>query len=252
MQRTISDWGSNILAFIVVIMVNGLANALPIGGQTTGEVSANYESLFTPAGYTFSIWGLIYLGLLVFVIYQALPGQRQSIVLAKVTPYFVLNCLANSAWIFAWHNDLVVLSLLLMLVILASLLKIYSLLGIAHGAKSRGQRLLVNLPFSIYTGWITVATIANISAVQTGMGWNALGLDPVSWTILKLAIAGAIGATVCLRYKDIAFTLVVAWAALGIFAKQSATPEVAGAAAAIALVAAFLAAAEVPAKLLPR
>jgi benzodiazapine receptor len=252
MQRSVADWGGAVLAFALVIAANVAANAIPIGGQTTGEVSAKYESLFTPAGYTFSIWGLIYLGLLAYVIYQALPAQRGNAALAKISPYFVVSCIANCAWILAWHNDYLVLSLVLMLIILASLVKIYLLLGIGNGSMQGMQRLFVQLPFSIYTGWITVATIANISAVQSGMGWNATGLDPVNWTILKLAAAGAIGATVILRCGDIAFGLVVAWAALGIVARQFATAEVAGAAAAIAVAALLLAGAETARKLVPR
>ena len=252
MRRQIADWGGNILGIITVIAINGLANALPINGQGTGQVSAKYESLFTPAGYTFSIWGLIYLSLLAYVVYQALPAQRENALLAKIGPYFLLNCAANSAWIFAWHYELMLLSLFLMLVILGSLIRIYQILGIANGPASPGRRLFVHLPFSIYTGWITVATIANISAVQTAWNWNSLGLAPVSWTLVKLALAGAIGALVVLRRGDIAFALVVAWAAFGIVAGQAAIPEVAGAAAAIGLTALLLAGAEFLRKLLAR
>jgi len=252
MQRRISDWGGNILGIVTVIAINGLANALPINGQGTGQVSAKYESLFTPAGYTFSIWGLIYLSLLAYVIYQALPAQRENATLAKIGPYFLLNCAANAAWIFAWHYELLLLSLLLMLVILGSLVWIYQILGIANGPASTGRRLFVHLPFSIYTGWISVATIANISAVQTALNWNSLGLEPVSWTLVKLAIAGAIGALVVLRRGDVAFVLVVAWAAFGIAARQAAIPEVAGAAATIGLTALLLAGTEVLRKLSAR
>lgn len=244
MPRRFSDWGGNILALILVITVNGLANAIPIGGQTTGEVSAKYPSLFTPAGYTFSIWGLIYLGLIFYVIYQALPGQRNNTTLAKISKMFALNCAANSAWILAWHYNFLLLSLLLMLVILFSLVQIYRSLGIVDATASRGERLLVQLPISLYTGWITVATIANISAVQTGMGWDGLAMSATTWTLVKLAIAGAIGATVLLRRGDLAFGLVVAWAAMGISVKQAATPAVAGAASTLVLLVVLLAAFE--------
>ena len=121
MRRSISDRGGIILAFIVVIAVNGLANGLPLGGQTTGEVSAKYPSLFTPSGFTFSIWGLIYFGLATFAIYQALPGQRENSSIAKISKLFVANCAANAAWIFFWHYDLLWLSLLMMVAILLTL-----------------------------------------------------------------------------------------------------------------------------------
>jgi len=240
MQRRITDWGGNILGLFVVIAVNGMANAIPIGGQTTGQISAKYESLFTPAGYAFSIWGLIYLGLLIYAIYQALPAQRQNVALASINKPFLLNCAANSVWIFAWHYDFVVVSLLLMFVILGTLISIYRKLGIANGPASRSRRLFVHLPFSIYTGWITVATIANISAVQTGLGWDAAGLSAIDWTLIKLAVAGAIAAIVVLRRGDVAYGLVVAWAGYGIVVKQGATAAVAGAAEAVVLVALFV------------
>ena len=248
MRRSISDWVGNIAVFIVVILVNGLANGLPLGGQTTGEVSAKYPSLFTPAGFTFSIWGLIYLGLVAFVVYQALPAQRESKSIARISQLFAVTCIANASWIFFWHYDLLWLSLVMMIVMLFALIGIYRHLA-ADDHVSAGQRLFVHLPFSVYTAWITVAAIANISAVQTGMGWDDWGMPAMDWTLLKLAVAGAIAATVVLRKGDIAYVLVIGWAAFGIMSKQAATPEVAGAAATLALVAVLLAASEAVRKL---
>lgn len=234
MNRSIADWGGNIAAFLAVLTINGLANALPIGGQSTGQVSAKYGSLFTPAGFTFSIWGLIYLALLAFVVYQALPTQRSNERLAQVGLPFKLNCLCNAVWIFAWHYDQVLLSLALMLGILLSLIVIYRGLG-------DDMPLLVRFPFSLYTGWITVATIANISALQTALDLNDVALTAVQWTWVKLAAAGAIGAIVVSQRRDPVYILVIAWAALGIAQKQVATPEVSGAAATLSMLAALLA-----------
>jgi benzodiazapine receptor len=240
MQRKVSDWAGNIAGLIIVIAVNAMANAVPIGGQTTGQVSAKLESLFTPAGFTFGIWGVIYTGLIIFVIYQALPGQRANAAIARIGPMFKLNCLANALWIFAWHYDQLIISFILMLIILGSLVRIYLDLGIASGPASTGRRFFVHLPFSLYTGWISVATIANFSAVQSGMGLNGAVLDPVSWTLVKLALAGAIGAAVILRRDDIAYGAVVAWAGFGILSKQSETPAVAGSAATVVILALVL------------
>lgn len=245
MERSVIDRVGNLAAFVTVIIVNGLASGLPLGGQTTGEISAKYPSLFTPAGFTFAIWGLIYLSLAAFVIYQALPGQRNSQTIAKITPLFVANCLANAAWIFAWHYDLLWLSLLLMVVTLLTLVQIYRLLSAAGKPASVTEWLFLRLPFALYTGWITVATIANISVLQTANGWDEAGLSAVDWTLLKLALAGAIGATVILRARDIAYVLVIAWAAFGIASKQVATPEVVGAATTLSVLAVILAVAEV-------
>ncbi|MBT8111585.1 MAG: tryptophan-rich sensory protein [Gammaproteobacteria bacterium] len=241
MQRPLSDWGGNIAAFILVVVLNALANALPINGQTMPEISAKYPSLFTPAGFTFSIWGVIYLALLLFVVYQALPAQRNNETIAGISRLFQVNCVANASWIVVWHYDLLTVSLLIMLVLLITLILIYrALLGVVEQA-SIGQHLFLHLPFSLYTGWITVATIANISIVQTGFGWDYIGLTAVNWTLLKLALAGAIGAAVVLRFGDAVFILVVAWAAYGISVMQSATPAVSGGALTLSLLALLLA-----------
>ena len=250
MTRSISDWVGNIAVFIVVIVANGLANGLPLGGQTTGEISAKYPSLFTPAGFTFSIWGLIYLGLVAFVIYQALPAQRDNKTIARISQLFAASCVANASWIFFWHYDQLGLSLIMMVAMLLALIGIYRYLAADEDA-SLGQRLFVHLPFSVYTAWITVASIANISAVQTSMGLDDWGMPAMDWTLLKLAVAGAIGATVVLRKGDVAYILVVAWAAFGIMSKQADTPLVAGGAATVALVGVLLAAIEIIRKLRP-
>ena len=245
MQRSSKDWIGNIVAFTGVVIVNGLANGLPLNGQNTGEVSARYPSLFTPAGFTFSIWGLIYLSLAAFIVYQALPAQRSNQTLKEIGPLFVVNCVANAAWIFVWHYNLLWLSLLLMSVILITLIQIYRTLLAAGPAASKSEWLFLRMPFSLYTGWITVATVANISCVQIAMGWDNTGFSAVDWTLLKLAVAGAIAASVILRLRDIPYVLVIAWAAFGIASRQVATPEVVGAAATLSVLAVLLAASEV-------
>lgn len=244
MQRQFLDRGGNIAAFILVIVVNVLSNALPINDQSMTEISAKYPSLFTPAGFTFSIWGIIYLALLVFTVYQALPAQRSNQTIAAISRLFQINCAANAAWLVAWHYDLLAISVLIMLIMLGTLILIYRTLLPKVTDAPMSQHLALHLPFSLYTGWITLATIANISAVQTGYGWDNAGLTAISWTLLKIAVAGAIGATVVLRHGDAIFVLVVAWAAYGISVNQLATPAVSGAATTLALLSLVLAASE--------
>jgi len=251
MGRSLSDWGGNLVAFAIVILSNALSNALPINDQTMPEISAKYPSLFTPAGFTFSIWGVIYLALLIFVLWQALPAQRANQKIAGISKYFQINCLMNALWIVVWHYDLLALSLLVMLVILATLILIYRELIPSIDTAPFVEHLVLYMPFSLYVGWISLATIANASALQTGNGWDSVWLTAVQWTLVKLAIAGAVGATMILRHRDVPFALVVAWAAYGISVMQSATPEVAGAATTLSLLALILVAMDGARRLLP-
>jgi hypothetical protein len=236
MDRKAADWIGNILALTLTIIVNGLANALPIAGKTTGQVSDKYFSLFTPAGFTFSIWGVIYIALIAFVIYQALPARREDQSLAGIGTFFKISCIANALWLVFWHLEWLVPSLVTMLLLLAMLVGIYRRLGIPDSAAASGRRWLVEAPFSLYLGWISVATIANASAVQSALYWNDLGLDATNWTLAKLALAGAIACIVSLRRHDVVFPLVVAWAAWGIASGQADTPAVAGAATTVMLI----------------
>lgn len=244
MERKISDWGGSIAAYILVILVNYLSNALPLNGLTQKDISDKYTSLFTPASFTFSIWAVIYLALAGFIIYQALSAQRNSELVSRVSKLFILSCAANIVWLFAWHFGFLVVSVIIMLAILASLIAIYRVLNISYGEASWGQRLFLHLPFSLYTGWITVATVANISVLQNGMGWDDLLLSATNWTVLKLAVVGAICAWVVLRRGDSIYAGVIAWAAFGIMSKQIDNPMVAGAAMMLAAFAVLLAAYE--------
>ena len=240
MHRSTLDWGGNLATFAVMILLNVMSNAIPLNGQTMTEISAKYTSLFTPAGFTFSIWGVIYLFLLIFVVWQALPAQRSNGKVARISTYFKINCLANALWIVVWHYDLLTISLLVMNVILLTLVLIYRTLVIEIDTAPFVEHLALYLPFSLYTGWITVATVANASVLQTGNGWDDLLLTSLQWTLVKLALAGAIGTTIIVKYRDPVFAVAVAWAAFGIAAKQSATPTVSGAATTLSLLLLFL------------
>jgi translocator protein len=234
----------NILAFILVVGVNGLANSLPINNQTTGEISDSYPVMFTPAGYVFSIWGLIYLGLLGFVIYQALPAQRDNPRLDRVGYWFVWSCIFNSIWIFLWHYELMLWSVLVMLGLLASLILVYLRLEIGRNRVPLGESLLARLPFSIYLGWISVATIANVSVLLYDLGWDGFGLTEQVVTVIMLAIGSLLGFLMARRRAEVAYPLVLAWAFAGIFVNQAGFTLVVIAAglAAVAMLAAALSA----------
>ena len=217
----------NVLAVVVMITINVLANALPINGQNTGDISDLFQVFFVPAGYVFSIWGLIYIGLAAFAIYQALPAQRENPRLRKIGYWFVLSCAANSIWIFMWHYNLFPLSLLVMLVLLASLLVIYLRLDASRTQVSTIERWCVNIPFSVYLGWITVATVANATDVLYNLGWNGFGVDPETWAVIMLIIAAGLGVAMAVTRRDIAYLLVLVWAFAGIGVKQASEPLVA-------------------------
>ena len=217
----------NVLAVIVMITINILANALPINGQNTGEISDRFQVFFVPAGYVFSIWGLIYIGLLAFAVYQALPAQRENPRLRKIGYWFALSCLANSVWIFLWHYNLFPLSLIVMLVLLAALLVIYLRLDIGRTRVSTVERWCVDIPFSVYLGWITVATVANVTDVLYDLGWNGFGIAPETWAVIMLIIAAGLGVAMAVTRRDVAYLLVLVWAFAGIGVKQAAVPLVA-------------------------
>jgi hypothetical protein len=206
----------NLIAVIATVAVNSLANIIPFNGQTTGEISDAIPTLFTPAGYVFSIWSLIYLGLFAFAIYQILPGQRDKPYQDRIGYWFVISSVFNIAWIFLWHYELFLLTLIVMLGLLVSLLVIYLRLGIGRREVSTAERWLVHLPFSIYLGWISVATIANVSAVLYTAGWGGWGISPEIWTVLVIIVGGALGIAMALSRREVAYPLVIVWAFAGI------------------------------------
>ena len=220
---------ANIIGLLGVLVINYLASALPLGGRTTGELSDQYPSLITPAGLTFSIWGIIYLLLIIFAIRQArglFGGDKEPpAYVGKIGWWFFINCLLNAGWLFAWHYEKIPLSLLIMLGIIGSLLVIYQRLGIGRDTPSEpSEKNWVWPAFSIYMGWITVATIVNVSVFLLILDWGAWGLAPEAWTILMLIVSLIIGALILFRRGDLWYNLVLIWAYLGIVLKQAAPP----------------------------
>jgi hypothetical protein len=213
-----------LLSYLGMVLVNFLANALPINNVATGAVSDSYPNLFAPAGLTFSIWGLIYLLLSLFVLYQFnVFGnvKKHEKVLEKIRFYFIISSLANISWLFCWHYDAMWLSLFFMGLILFSLIKIAECL---HGYKlKREDYFLMKLPFSVYLGWITVATIANVTVFLVSVNWNGFGISEIIWTIIVLLIGATIGILATLKNKDVAYASVLVWAYLGILLKHVST-----------------------------
>jgi hypothetical protein len=212
----------NLAGFIAVLILNGLANALPINGKTTGDLSDLYPNLFVPAGFTFSIWGIIYLMLAIFVVYQLVRAFKDNNpeFIGKMGPWFLISCVANATWIVAWHYEQVLLSLGIMLVILVSLIMIYLKLQIGKSTASNPEKYLVHLPFSIYLGWISVATVANVTTLGVDTGWGGFGISEPVWTIIVLIVAAGLALGVIFTRNDIFFPMVTLWAFWGILSKR--------------------------------
>jgi benzodiazapine receptor len=229
-----------VVATLATILVNVLASTLPLGGKNTGEISDQFQVFFVPAGYVFSIWGLIYLGLIAYTIYQALPGQRDNATLDRVGFLYVGSALANIIWLFTWHYEVFALTIVFMLALLVLLIAIYLALGTGRTATSTANRWLVRVPFSIYLGWITVATVANATSLFSYWGWGN-GYDTASavWAAIMIVVATVVAVLMSLRHGDIAYIAVIVWAFAGIAVKHSGNALVATTAWVMAAVAAL-------------
>jgi len=214
-----------------MILVNSLANIIPINGVTTGEVSDAYENLFAPAGITFAIWGLIYLLLAGYTLYQLgffQGGERhiKTELLEKIGILFSISSIANSIWIFLWHYNFIPLTVVFMIIILICLIKIIT--EISNYTLTFREQLFIKLPFSVYFGWITIATIANITTFLVSIGWNGFGVSEVTWTIIIIIVGVIIAALTIIKFKDVAYGLVIIWAYMGIYIKHTSVNGFAG------------------------
>lgn len=206
-----------LVGFIQMVVLNGLANSLPINGKTTGALSDQLQNLFTPQGSTFAIWGLIYFLLFVFtirILVLPIPDFAQ-----KTCKLFVVNSLLNSSWILAWHYEYLGLSLFIMLGLLASLILINQELNIPLG---KTDKWTLQLPFSVYFGWITIATIANVTAVLVGYHWDGFGIAESSWTFVILSVGILVSLHQLFYFKNSAYGVVIMWAYWGIYGKHTA------------------------------
>ncbi|MEN6435354.1 MAG: tryptophan-rich sensory protein [Anaerolineaceae bacterium] len=215
------------LSVIATLVVNILANALPFNGLNTGEISDRFKVYFVPAGYVFAIWGVIYLGLIIYAVYQALPSQRQNPRLQATGWWVVLGGIANSTWIFLWHFEQFPLTIIAMLVLLSTLIITYIRLGNGRTDAPLAEKLAVRILFSIYLGWITVATVANVTSLLDYLKWNGFGISAVTWMGIMLAAVLVITALMNFTRRDIAYTLVILWALAGISLKFATVPQVA-------------------------
>ncbi len=197
-----------------------------LNGQNTADISAAHPTLVTPAGFTFSIWGVIYVLLFVFILFQLLPRHRQDSFNSQVSYLFILSSIFNIAWLFLWQYDYIVASVPMILALLASLIVIYLRLHIGRSQVPLKEKLSVHLPFSVYLGWITMASIADAAAALVSVNWDGFGVSPTIWALVVIVVALMITLTVLETRRDVAYGLVIVWALVGIAAGQGGHPEV--------------------------
>ena len=214
------------IAFALTVAINTAAVLLPLNGNTTAEISARFPALVIPADYVFSIWSVIYLALLVFTVSQGLPGRRQDERLRRIGYLPALTGLLNTAWIVVWHYELFALTVPVMATLLLVLIAIYWRLDIGRQPVPLRDRLTIELPWSLYLGWITVATIANVTQMLVWSGFRGGPFPEEAWAVAVLVLGLLIAARLVLRHRDIAYAAVIAWAYAGIAANQVETPVV--------------------------
>jgi len=217
---------ANLLSVILALTVNIIASVLPLNGQNTGEISDRFQVYFVPAGYVFAIWGIVYIGWIAFTIFQFRPSQKESPRLRRLGYLFALSGVANAAWLFTWHYNFFGLGVLVMLSLLGLLIASYLRLNVNRSSASGAEWWSVDLPFSIYLGWITVATVANVTDWLYLVEWSGFGIAAPVWAVIMLAVACVLGVAMTLTRRDAGYLSVLVWAFIGIAVKQVSAPMV--------------------------
>jgi translocator protein len=218
---------ANLVSVAVALTVNILASALPLNGQNTGEISDRFQVYFVPAGYVFVIWFFIFVGWMVFAIYQFRPSQKENPRLRRLGYLFAVSNLINAAWLFAWHYNFFGLSVLIMLALLGLLIASYLRLNVNLAQAKGAEWWSIDLPFSVYLGWITVATVANITSWLYIVEWNGFGISAPVWAVIMIVVASVVGLLMTLARRDAAYVFVLVWSFIGIAVKQADAANVA-------------------------
>ncbi len=218
---------ANLLSVLLALIVNILATALPLNNQTTAQISDRFKVFFVPAGYVFAIWGIIYIGWIAFTVYQFLPAHKESPRLRGLGYLFALTGVFNAAWLFCWQYNHFTLSVIVMLILLGLLIASYLKVNIGRTSVSSTEKWCVDIPLSVYLGWISVATIANISDWLYFIHWDGFGIAPQAWAVIMLVVASLLGLRMALARRDSGYLFVFVWAFAGIAVKQAAAPLVA-------------------------
>ena len=211
----------NVAALVVVVLVNYLANALPINGVKTADISNKYFNEFAPANLTFSIWAVIYSLIIGVMIWQYVNvNEAKNKAISQFSTYFIANCLLNAAWLFAWHYEIFVLTIILMLGILYTLVQLNRIES-KEFPTDLPTKWLLQSGFGVYLGWICIATIANITTFLVSLNFNKLGLTDTFWTGTVIGIGSITAAMLVVRYKNMYIGFAVIWALIGIVIRQN-------------------------------
>jgi translocator protein len=209
---------ANISGVVGTLIINALSQILPFNNQTSAQIANQFNpnNYFLPANYVFSIWSVIYVGLIAFAVWQALPAQKENPRLRSVGYWFVASCVANCVWLFLFHWNQFALSTVAMVALIASLVVIYRRIRTGSPAISTAERLCLRFPFSVYLGWITVALVANITFVLLDAGWDGFGIAYSTWGVIMIVVAGLIAAAFAYLNRDIVYAAVLLWSFFGI------------------------------------
>jgi hypothetical protein len=211
----------NTIAFIGVVTVNYLATSLPLNGIRTNVISDKNPNEFAPAGITFSIWGVIYSLILAVIVWQFLKkSNAKDDTINKISLLFIANCVLNNTWLFLWHYELLAISVLGMLGILFTLVRLNTVISFDLSPQTP-NRTLLKAAFGVYLGWICIATIANVTTWLVSINWGALGLSATFWTGGLIGIGSLIAAYSTWHFRNMFIGLAVIWALLGIIIKQN-------------------------------
>lgn len=212
-----------IIAVFVLILVNALSNIIPFGGQTNADISAKYPTLITPEGYAFSIWGVIYLTLAIFAVWQFFKGKEVRFY-KMIWPYFMINVVANCLWLVAFQNEWLVLSLALMAVILLSLIAIFKIFYRLQRSIGTTRRYFFHVPFGLYFGWVSLASVVNTAVVLKSYNLPFFENNEGLFALIAIAVASALGLIFLVSQKDFIYPFAILWGLVAIYVKQQDAP----------------------------
>jgi TspO/MBR family len=217
------------VAIVGSILINTFSNFFPLNGVNIGDLSNTLFSavLVTPANYAFAIWGLIYLGLIAFAVYQMQPTQRHNPRLQRSGYWLAFACVSQCVWIYLFLDRLFLASIIAMFGILLSLICTYQSLGIGQQNVPRQERWFIHIPISIYLGWITVASVVNVAIALYSINWNGWGMTSTLWTVMMMIVSASIAALMTIQRHDTAYRLVIVWALVAIAIRQIDMPLIA-------------------------